>query len=203
VASTAELDLSWSDGSSNETGFEIEERELGADWRQIAVVGSNTVALRVGSLAEASFRTYRVRAVNAAGASSYSNEASGTTRATPGVGCVEDGSTLCLNRNRFKMTVRFRNGLATSGSCQAVELSDDTGLCWFFQPENIELVVKALDGCDVNGHYWVFAGGLTNVELELTAVDTTSGEAHTYVNPDKTAFRPVQDAQAFGGCPGI
>jgi hypothetical protein len=28
-----------------------------------------------------------------------------------------------------------------------------------------------IDGCGLNGHYWVFAGGLTNVKVVLTVTD--------------------------------
>ena len=38
-------------------------------------------------------------------------------------------------------------------------------------PGNIEVFAKVLDGCAVNGHYWVFVGGLTDVEVELAVVD--------------------------------
>ena len=34
--------------------------------------------------------------------------------------------------------------------------------------ENVEMVVKMLDGCPITNHWWVFAGGLTDVEVTLT-----------------------------------
>ena len=37
--------------------------------------------------------------------------------------------------------------------------------CWFFQAENVEAVVKVLNGCGINDRYWVFAGGLTDVKV--------------------------------------
>ena len=57
-----------------------------------------------------------------------------------------------------------------------------------------------LDGCGVNNHFWVFAGGLTNVEVEIRVKDTTTGAAQTYNNPQKTPFAPLQDINAFD-CP--
>ena len=37
--------------------------------------------------------------------------------------------------------------------------STKTGTFWFFNPANVELIVKALDGSTVNGNFWVFYGG--------------------------------------------
>jgi hypothetical protein len=33
----------------------------------------------------------------------------------------------------------------------------DTGAFWFFAAANVELIVKVLDGCALNGAHWVFA----------------------------------------------
>ena len=53
-----------------------------------------------------------------------------------------------------------------------MKLTDDSGYLWFFDADNIELIVKVLDGCGVNNRYWVFAGGLTNVEVDIIVTDT-------------------------------
>ena len=83
----------------------------------------------------------------------------------------------------------------------AEELTPDTGYLWFFNPENIEMVLKVLDGCDINNHYWVFAGGLTNVEVNMTVTDTETGAVREYGNPLEIKFQPIQDTQAFATCP--
>ena len=143
-----------------------------------------------------------MRAVTAAAeASEYSNEAGATTRAmvTP---CVEDPNTLCLNLGRFKITLRFRTAQIPDGIGRLERISNDTGYVWFFNPENVELVFKLLNGCAINDHFWSFAGGLTNVELELTVVDAQTGLAKTYINPAETALQPIQDTGAFATCPG-
>ena len=63
-------------------------------------------------------------------------------------------------------------------------------------------LVKVLNGCGVNNHYWVFAGGLTNVRVVLTVEDTVAHVTHTnYVNPQGTAYAPIQDTSAFATCP--
>lgn len=58
---------------------------------------------------------------------------------------------------------------------------------------NVELVIKVLNGCGVNNRYWVFAGGLTDVRTRITVTDTRNGTVKTYLNPQGTAFLPIQD----------
>ncbi len=83
----------------------------------------------------------------------------------------------------------------TSGQGTAVTLTPDSGYFWFFNPTNLELVVKVLDACNVNGFHWVFAGGLTNLEIQLTVTDTVTGVTQTYNNSEGTAFLPIQDTK--------
>jgi hypothetical protein len=96
--------------------------------------------------------------------------------------CVSDAVTLCLNAHRFKATVVWRSG-EDNGNGQAYPITDNTGAFWFFDPTNLELVVKVLDGRSVNGKWWVFFGSLTNVEFTLTVTDTLTGQVRTYTNP--------------------
>ena len=57
-----------------------------------------------------------------------------------------------------------------------------------------------MTGCSFNSRYWVFAGGLTNVNVVMTITDTQTGAVRTYTNPQVTAFQPIQDTSAFP-CP--
>jgi hypothetical protein len=124
-----------------------------------------------------------------------------TRVALSGGSCLPDGSTLCFGDGRFRVTVNWRKPDGASGVGKAVPITDDSGYFWFFDAGNIEVVAKVLDGCGVNGRYWVLAGGLTNVEAALVVTDTKTGVAKTYANPAGTAFRPIQDTAAFATCP--
>ena len=62
-------------------------------------------------------------------------------------------------------------------------------------------MVKILNGCGTGGHYWVFAGGLTNVNVVITVTDTQTNTTKTYTNPANTVFNPIQDTGAFATCP--
>jgi photosystem II stability/assembly factor-like uncharacterized protein len=110
------------------------------------------------------------------------------------------GSSLFLNEDRFKVDVAWQTPDGRTGAGVPVSLTGDTGYFWFFAPGNVELVIKVLRGCAVNGSYWVFAGGLTNVRTTVTVTDTATGKSKTYLNPQKTAFQPIQDVSAFPGC---
>ena len=58
-------------------------------------------------------------------------------------------------------------------------------------------MVKVVEGCAVNDHFWLFASGLTDVEVLITVTDTTTGRTRRYFNPQGKAFAPVQDVGAF------
>ena len=47
-------------------------------------------------------------------------------------------------------------------------------------PGNPEVFVKVLDGRPVNGHFWVFYNGLTDLEYTLTVEDFSNGSFKTY-----------------------
>jgi hypothetical protein len=116
--------------------------------------------------------------------------------------CVPGGTTLCLSGNRFKVQVDWETDQGTSGPGMVVPFqTTDSGLFWFFDVNNWETVVKVLNACPVNNRFWVFAGGLTNVETVITVTDTQEGRVRTYVNPLNTPFQPIQDTSAFATCP--
>ena len=108
--------------------------------------------------------------------------------------CTADATTLCLNASRFRVTATFRDYAGRSGAAQAVPLTADTGYFWFFARENVESVVKLLDFCGLNGRWALYATGLTDVEVSLTATDTATGASKSYANPLGTPFVLVRDA---------
>ena len=114
---------------------------------------------------------------------------------------ADDSAVLWLNDGRFRVetTVRSDDGAVRNGL--PVPLTGDSGYFWFFDPSNIEIVVKVLDGCAGNERYWVFAAGLTNLEVVLAVTDTRTGDVQRYSSVAGEAFRPVQDVAAFATCP--
>ncbi|HEY6052271.1 MAG TPA: PKD domain-containing protein, partial [Thermoanaerobaculia bacterium] len=111
--------------------------------------------------------------------------------------CGGGGTALCLNGGRFRVTAAWRAASqGTSGVGNAVALTEDTGYFWFFTSNNVELVVKVLDGRAFNGRFWVFSGALSDVEYTLLVTDTVTGAVRTYTNPQGT-LSSFSDAGAF------
>lgn len=119
-----------------------------------------------------------------------------------GAGCAADENTLCLNRQRFQVEIEWRDFSGGVGPGSVAPLgSDDSGLFWFFSPNNWEMLVKVLDGCGITGHFWVFAAATTNVEYTLRVTDTETGTVKEYFNPLGQASPTITDTSAFATCP--
>jgi hypothetical protein len=110
--------------------------------------------------------------------------------------CGAGPTELCLG-GRFRVGATWKTATAT-GLGTAQTLTGDTGYFWFFDPANVELVVKILDGRSINGEFWVFYGALSNVAYTLTVTDTETGRTKTYSNPQGT-LGSVADTSALPG----
>ncbi len=112
--------------------------------------------------------------------------------------CTPGDSSSCLSGSRFLAEVSYR--MAPTGPSfpgKPVELTESTSAFWFFDEDNVEVVVKLVDGCAVNGHHWVYATGLTDVAVELVVTDTVSGVDWSLATSVGEAFRPVFDVEAL------
>jgi hypothetical protein len=83
VISSSQINLSFSDNSSNEVNFEVERSVSGGAFTRIATLGANVTSHSDPGLSPSTAYAYRVRAINAAGASGYSNTVNATTPAAP------------------------------------------------------------------------------------------------------------------------
>lgn len=116
-------------------------------------------------------------------------------------GCLKSPDALCLDGDRFRVTVSWGDTLGNQGMGQAVPVNADSGAFWFFNPNNLEMLVKVLDGCAVNGHHWVFSAATTNVAYTLHVEDTLTGAQVSYVNELGTPAVTRLDSTAFNTCP--
>ncbi|MEO8196003.1 MAG: hypothetical protein ABI689_04710 [Thermoanaerobaculia bacterium] len=114
--------------------------------------------------------------------------------------CREDATTLCLQGGRFQVRALWRDYAARLGTGRALDLAEDSGGFWFFEPGNFELLVKLVDGCGFNGRYWIFASGLTDVDVDLLVTDTWTGEVELFENALGVPFSPVQEIDLFDSC---
>ncbi len=127
--------------------------------------------------------------------------------APPNGACVSSATTLCIDDvpgdRRFKIEVAFSTaiGNGSNGDGKAIPLAPlgirRGGLFWFFDITNPELLIKVLNGCEINGFYWVFWSAGTTVALELRVTDTLTGRTVVYFNTDGHPADPVTDTAAF------
>ncbi len=116
--------------------------------------------------------------------------------------CTDSTSVLCLTPDRFQAEVSWRDFQGNTGVGQVVPLrSTDSGLFWFFNSDNWEMLVKVLDGCASNQHFWLLAAATTDVEYELNVTDTQTGETFLARNEAGTPAKAIIDVEAFAsGC---
>ena len=114
--------------------------------------------------------------------------------------CTPDDTTMCLNNNRFQVELDWDDG-TDGGEANASELDPATGLFFFFNEEQTDVLLKVINGCQFNGHFWVFAAGATDVEFTLTVTDTATSETKQYSNPLGDPAQPTTDTSAFATCP--
>lgn len=74
VASGSDIELNWSDNSSNETGFEVERKTPNGLYVKLSTVNAGITRMLDTDVNGGVQYTYRVRAINSSGASAYSNE---------------------------------------------------------------------------------------------------------------------------------
>ena len=114
--------------------------------------------------------------------------------------CTPFAPVFCANNGRFWVSAIFSApslGISNA-TATAVPLTNDTGYFWFFSSNNVELVVKVVDGRAFNGFYWFFCGALTDVSYTVTVTDTETGAVKTYTNPPGN-LGSVADTAAFTG----
>ena len=121
--------------------------------------------------------------------------------ATPG-GCNASSETLCLRNNRFSVEVAYRFHDGTTGFAKVASAgTDESGLLYYVNDNNWEFLLKILDACRLNDHYWVFFAATTDVEFTVTVIDTLDGTQKQYFNALGSPADAVTDIFAFETCP--
>ncbi len=115
--------------------------------------------------------------------------------------CEPDRYTLCLQEERYAVEVTWRTRRDETGwGVVLQDRTDDSGMFWFFNADNWEILVKVLDGCHINEHRWVFAASTTDVEYEMTVTDTLGVDPpRTYRNTLGRVAPAISDTAAFPG----
>ncbi len=120
----------------------------------------------------------------------------------PAGACVGGASTRCLRDSRFAVEVEWTGPGGAAGAARVVHAgTNDSALFSFFDRANWEVLAKVLDGCAVNGSFWVFAASTTDLEFTIRVIDTVTGRSRAYSN-EAGAAPAVADTEAFPGACG-
>ena len=78
--------------------------------------------------------------------------------------------------------------------------SSASGLMYFFDRDNVEALVKVLNGCAINGHHWVFVAPVTDLKFQLRVRDQYGdyyGKPWLHENRVRGTARTASDTTAF------
>lgn len=75
--------------------------------------------------------------------------------------------------------------------------SADSALFYFFSPDNWEVMVKVLDGCELNGKFWVFGAASTDVGYTVVVRDNLGGTERRYRHAAGSPAPAITDTAAF------
>ncbi|BCJ75852.1 hypothetical protein CS0771_53960 [Catellatospora sp. IY07-71] len=154
--SSSQINVSWSDRSSNETSFQIYNGVT------TVTVGANVTNYTWGGLAAGTYMCFSVRAVSLAGASAWTPYACATTPAAPAVPAAPTGqSATPLNTSQIRVTWQDRS-------------SNETG----FQIYNGVTTVTV--GANVTGYTW---GGLASRTYMCFAIRSYNASGYSAWTP--------------------
>lgn len=110
VISTTQVNLTWTDNATNESGYKIQRKTPGGNFSDVASTGADITTFSDLGLIPNTTYTYRVYAYNSAGNSlQYSNEVTVTTSANPGnQTSVTIGTQIWSTKNLD--VAKYRNG---------------------------------------------------------------------------------------------
>ena len=111
--------------------------------------------------------------------------------------CETTATRLCLTDNRFAIDVEWLTKDGSQGFGTPRSITPDSGLFWFFDANNLEVLVKVLDACAINNSFWVYLAATTDVSYRLTVIDTKTEGIRQYINPQGVRAQAVADTQAF------
>ena len=183
--------VTWIDRSNNEDGFEVQSRLQGAGWRTAARVAANTESADVTGLQSGGRYDFRVRAYNRDGGRN-SNVATIVLNPAMPAECEPAESQMTFahrdaSRYTVSMCIEYQEGgtgpiLTKQAEDYGLD-SSESGLLYFFDRDNAEVLIKVLDGCKINGHRWVFVAPVTTLAFNLRVDEVGSDRFWTHRNP--------------------
>ena len=112
------------------------------------------------------------------------------------------GDELLVN-GRFVLVVSYQGFIGGPARAFSCRMTNSAGYFFYFDRTNVEIPIKMLNAC-FGGNptsHWVFAAGLTNFAVEITAFDLFTGIRKTYVNSLGQTFNTQIDQLTPFPCP--
>ena len=121
--------------------------------------------------------------------------------AAASVACAPSATATCLF-SRFKVEATYDARPANgTGPANVLLESGESVKFSFFDPGNVELLVKVLNACTPPfNKWWVAGGGLTDVGVAIKVTDTRTGAVKNYNSAKGKLFQTFFDTSAFA-CP--
>jgi len=194
------VELVWGDGTARGVALHVERSgEAGDDFREIAALPIEATSFVDRGLGADSTFLYRLRAEGPEGESESTAVVAAATDGSRG-GCGDSG--VCLD-GRFEAMASWRRSPgepARDAEALALPERPRSGLFAFGGRDDSQLVVSVLDGCAVNGHFWVDLAGTTALELEVRVRDTVTGRTWVHHAAGDGEGASVRDIDAFATC---
>ncbi|MBW1744594.1 MAG: fibronectin type III domain-containing protein, partial [Deltaproteobacteria bacterium] len=199
TVSMAQIDLSWTDNASDESGFKIERETLSEGlYRHIMTVGPNVESYNDIGLSDLETYYYKVRAFNSAGDSGYSNKDDATIPlAEPGNLTATPASSSRINLSWTDNSVaqpgfRIERKLGSGGTYLEIATVGTSVTTY----NNTGLEVSTTYYYRVNAY-----GGGGNSEYSNEANATTSAlSASSGDSGNDVDIQPTGDGGGGGGC---
>ncbi|MFL6289488.1 MAG: Calx-beta domain-containing protein [Thermoanaerobaculia bacterium] len=191
--SDSEIRLAWA--ADPMTEIRIERRRPGGAFQEIASLPAGAQSFVDSGLPGGATFQYRVKAVGMDGVAAFSDVAAGATdgATTP----CDDANALCLDGGRFEAMVEGRPGAAGVRQRTVLPEAPGAGLFSLSRTAEPQLLINLIDGCDVNGHHWLYFATVADVELTVKVRDTQTGRTWAWFNPAGSVPAPVRDVEAF------
>ena len=199
--------VTWTDRSNNEDGFQVHARLQGSGWATVASVAANTESADIDGLRAGGRYDFRVRAFNRSGG----RNSRMTKIVLPQVEyteCEPEASQITFEHGfSVSMCVEYRHpdtGETVTEDAQNYRLeSSQSGILYFFDRDNAEVLVKVLDTCGISPFYWVYVAPVTDLAFNLhvdnlNVEESVPGRRWTHRNPKGgTTATTRSDNRAF------
>jgi uncharacterized protein (TIGR02145 family) len=168
VASTTQINLSWTDNSTNETGFKIERKTGTGTYTIIGTTATDITSFSDTGLTPSTSYTYRVYSNNSVGNSlTYSNELTLTTASLINLPTLTTTVVSSINT-----TTAISGGTISSDGGASIIAR---GVCWSTSSNpNISLNTKTINGTGIGAFTSNITGLVANTTYYIKAYATNS-----------------------------